>query len=107
EGTHGELSARLADGLCSDDADGFAQFHSRAGSQIAAITMDANTVLTFASEHRANFDFLDARAVNGASFEFVSFFVGAHEDFLGILRIMDVIAGMASDEALGELDDFV
>src|SRR5205807_229176 len=51
EGTHRELGARLADGLRSDDADSFAEFHGAAGGQVAAIAADANTALGFAGQH--------------------------------------------------------
>src|SRR5271155_2401373 len=43
EGAHGELRARLADGLRGNDADGFAHFDEAARGQIAAIAAAANS----------------------------------------------------------------
>src|ERR1700691_2154540 len=60
EGTHGELRSRLADGLRSDHARGFAEFYQAARGQIAAVAHDADAALGFASEHRANLHSLDS-----------------------------------------------
>src|SRR5205814_8956409 len=49
ERAHGELSARLPNGLRGDDANRLTQFDRRARGQIAAVTGDADAVLAFAS----------------------------------------------------------
>ena len=54
ERAHRQLRAGLADGLGGDDADGLAELDHAAGGQIAAVAMDANAVLAFASEHGAD-----------------------------------------------------
>src|SRR5262249_7882506 len=54
ERPHGELSARLADGLSGNDPYGFTKLDLAAGRQIAPIAFDAYALLAFAREHRAN-----------------------------------------------------
>ena len=107
ERAHGELRARLADGLRGDDAGGFAQFDPGARGQVAAIAIDADAVLAFAGQHRADLDFLDAGSVDQPGLDFVNLLVRLDEQFLRVLRIGDVIAREPADEALAELDDLV
>jgi hypothetical protein len=45
EGTHGELRARLADGLRGDDADRLADVHRRAAGKVTAVAMAADADL--------------------------------------------------------------
>src|SRR5215203_5700930 len=54
EGAHGELGARLPDGLRRDDADGFADLHHVAGRMLAPVALRADAALAFASKARAN-----------------------------------------------------
>jgi hypothetical protein len=41
EGTHRELRSRLADGLRSDDADGFTDVNRTPGREVAPVALDA------------------------------------------------------------------
>src|SRR5262249_28415766 len=66
EGTHGELRARLADGLCRDHADGFAQFHQAPGGEVTAIAHHADAALRFAGEHGTDLHPLDAGSLDRA-----------------------------------------
>src|ERR1039457_1705116 len=65
EGTHSELRTGFADGLRGDDADGFSPLHQPSGGQVAAVAHHADAALRFASEHRSDFDALDAGSLNG------------------------------------------
>ena len=60
EGAHGELGARLPDGLRGDDAHGFAAFDHAAGGEIASVAKLANAAPGFAGQHGADFDALNA-----------------------------------------------
>ena len=54
EGPHGQLSARLTDGLRRNNAHSLTRVHLSAPCQIAAITHGTNTVLGLTSERRAH-----------------------------------------------------
>ena len=60
EGTHGELRARLADGLRRDDADSLAVVDRGAPGQVAAVAGGADAVLRLADEHGTDLHLLDA-----------------------------------------------
>src|ERR1035441_8764636 len=107
ERTHGELRARLADGLRGDDAGGFAQFHPGARGQVAAIAIDAHAALAFAGQHRTDLDLLDVRVVDEPGLDFVDLLVRLSEQFLRLLRIRDVVARKPAHEAVAQLDHLV
>ena len=65
EGTHGELRARLADGLRGDDADRFAALDQAAGGEVASVAELADAALGFAGQHGADLDALDTGGLNG------------------------------------------
>ena len=56
EGTHGQLGARLADGLRGDVADSFTDGHQVVGGQGTAITELAHADAALAAEHRTDFE---------------------------------------------------
>ena len=64
ERAHGELRARLADGLRRDDADRFADIHLRAAREVAAVAGAANAGAGFARQHRAHLHRLHARLLD-------------------------------------------
>src|SRR5204863_9180343 len=72
ERTHGKLRAGLADGLSGDDTGGLAKLDQSAGREIAPVAGFADAVLAFASEHRADFDFLNAGRINLPGLDFVN-----------------------------------
>src|SRR5690606_32614074 len=59
EGTHGELGARLADRLCSDNADRFALVDRSTACEVATIALGANAIAGFAGQGRTDADRLD------------------------------------------------
>ena len=75
EGTHGELSARLANGLRGNDTHRLAQFNLVARGQVAAVAIDADTLLAFAGQHGADLDLLDASGVDQPGLDLVNFLV--------------------------------
>ena len=77
ERAHGQLRARFADGLGGDDADRLAQLDGAPGGQVAPVAVDADAVLAFAGQHRANLDPLDAGRLNRLGLELVDLLVGA------------------------------
>ena len=107
ERPHGELRAGLADGLRGDDADGLAELDQAAGRQVAAVAIDADAVLAFAGEHRADAHAFNARGFNALGLVLVNFLVGLDEKFLRVRRVHDVVAREPADEAVAELDHFV
>ena len=75
ERPHRQLRAGLADGLGGDDADGFAELDEAAGGEVAAVAMDADAVLAFAGEHRADAHAVNARGLNAFGLFLVNFLV--------------------------------
>ncbi len=104
EGAHGELSARLADGLGGNDADRLADVDHMATAQVTAIAHGANSAPGFAGQHRANFHLVNACSLDGIYPVFGDFFIHAN-DQLAAVRIKHVIAGHAAQNALADADD--
>src|SRR5713226_9050315 len=104
EGAHGELRARLADGLRSDDADGFAQFDHATGSEVAAIAQRANAAAGFASEHGTDAHALDSRALHLVG-EFLGDFLADVDDDRA-LEVLDLVERNAAHDAVAERLDF-
>ena len=75
EGTHGELGARLADGLCGDYADRLTELDQLARRERLAVAGSADTLLALARENRAHADPVDRRVHH----EGVHFRVAEHE----------------------------
>src|SRR5262249_46658406 len=63
EGPHRQLRSRLANRLCGDDSNRFAELHELPGRQVTAVTMRADSAAAFTSEHRTNLKLLDADAL--------------------------------------------
>src|SRR6185369_7843977 len=107
ERTHGELGAGFTDGLGGDDADRFTEFDQATGREVAAVAMDADALLAFAGEHRADADAINAGIVDIAGLVLVDFFIRTNEEFFRVRRIDDVIARESAHEAVREFHDFV
>ncbi len=107
ERPHRQLRARLADGLGGDDADRFAELDECTGGKVASITINANTVLAFAREHRADAHAVNARSLNAPGLFLVNFLVRANEKFLRVRRVDDVVAGEPAHKPVGQFNDFV
>ena len=104
EGTHGELRARLADGLRSDDADCFAQLDQSARGEVTAVAEDADATLGLAGEHGADLDALNAGSLDGRGEVFVDLLVDLDDDLT--LEVLEALERDAADDAVAQrLDD--
>ena len=101
EGAHGELGARLADGLGGDDADRLADIDRGAARQIAAIAFAANAFRQFAGQHRTHAHLLDMGGFDLLGQVFGDFLAALDEDFAGV-RMLDVFGRGAAQDAFGE-----
>src|SRR5262249_49182605 len=104
EGTHRELRAGFADGLCGDDADRFAELDHAARREVAAVAQRANSATRFAGEHGANAHALDTRRLNGVGELFGDFLVHVHNDVA--FEVLDLIERNAADDAVAQRLDF-
>ena len=101
ERAHGELRARLADGLGRDDTDGFAHVDRRTAGQIAPVALAANAVPGFAGQSRANADFLNPCILDGFDVLFLDQFALLDDDLAGG-RVLDGIGRGPAQHALAE-----
>src|SRR5512138_529295 len=60
ERTHRELRAGLADRLCRDDANGFAQVDAMTAREVTSVALCAHAVARLTRDRRANLDLIDA-----------------------------------------------
>ncbi len=107
ECAHRQLCSRLADGLCRDDADGFAALDHAASREVAAVAAAADAQFAFAREHGTNANLFHAGDFHLLGFGFVNEFVGVDDDLLDVAGINDVVAREAADKALAQFHDFV
>src|SRR6185312_15733256 len=105
EGTHGELRARLADGLRCDNADSLTHLNHLARAEVTAVAQDAAAALGFAGEHGANLYTLDTRCLNRGSLVFVDFLVDFDDGLTFV--ILQLFQRDAADDAVAQrLDGF-
>ncbi|KFB72910.1 MAG: hypothetical protein AW09_001871 [Candidatus Accumulibacter phosphatis] len=64
EGTHGQLRSGLANRLCSDDADRFADIDRRTTTEVATVTLGTQTVTGFAGQRGTRLDFVDTQLID-------------------------------------------
>ena len=105
EGPHGELGARLADGLGGDDAHRQPHLHELAGGEVAPVAEGAHPALGLAGEHGADAHPLDARGLGGVGGLLPDLLVGVHQDAAldGVLDLLE--ADPAHDAVAQGLDD--
>src|SRR5439155_6116857 len=101
ERAHGELGARLADGLRGDDADGLAGFDELARRHRPAVAGAADAVLRVARERRSDAHPLDARGGDELRRLAVDV-LAARDDALLRLRVVDVHRRDAAEQTVGE-----
>src|SRR5215831_19481015 len=105
EGAHGELSARLPDGLGGDDAYRLPELREAARAQVAAVAHDADAALRLAGERGADAYPLQAGVLDLLRQFLVDLGAGLHDD-LARERIADVLRGHAPEHAIAQrLDD--
>ena len=98
EGTHGELGARLADGLRGDNAAGLAELDHAAGAEVAAVAERAHAAARLAGEHRADLDLFHARALNGGGDILVDLLVDVDHDVAVV--VLDALERNAANDAV-------
>ena len=105
EGSHRELGAGFADGLCGDDAHSFTNLDHAACGKTATVAFDTDTALGFASKCRTDFELLVAdffqRGCSLLINELIFF-----ENGLACDRIFNRFAASAANDAGREADDF-
>ena len=100
ERTHGELRARLADGLRGDDAHRFAALDHSAGGQVAAVAELADAALRFAGQHRADLDALDTGRLNRRRQVFGDFLVDLDDQVAFVVEL--IFESHAADDAVAQ-----
>src|SRR6266480_4230728 len=111
EGAQRELGARLADGLCRQDADGFPQIHHVHGGEVAAVAHATHAALRLAGEHRADADRLDPRVLDRLRGLLVDQLAGLDQHLgplvlVQLVRVAHLIQRHAAHQALAHrLDD--
>ena len=101
EGTHGQLGARLTDGLRRNDTDSLAHIHRCAAGQIPAIAATTYTILGFASEHRTDLHFLNSRSGQRLDMPFLDHGTSRHNHIAGHIR--EVLGWEATQNARGQI----
>ena len=105
EGAHGQLGARLADGLGGDDADRLAHLDQVAAGQVAAVAQLADAALGLAGQDGADLDPLDADGLQLLGHRLGDLLVGGDDHGVGV-GVDDPLQGGAADDAVDErLDD--
>src|SRR5882724_6923527 len=88
EGTHRELSSRLADGLCRDDSGRLAQFDQTSRSQVAAVAHHADSAFGLASQHRTNLHPLDTSSLDRAGELLGNFLVDIYDHVAVVVFVL-------------------
>ena len=101
ERAHRELSARLANRLRRNNANGLTDLDHLAGGEVAAVALHADTATRFARQHGANLDLLDARILDFAGEVFVDLVVDV-DDRVALERIGDPLQRHAADDAVAQ-----
>src|SRR5215469_18796244 len=105
ERAHGELRARLADRLRSDNSDRLAKVHQMPAAQVAAVALDAHALTRLAGEHRADLDPLDAAVLDPTHLVLIDHLVGTYQH-LARERIAHIFERDPPEHAVAErLDD--
>ncbi len=105
EGPHGELRARLPDGLGGDDTHRLPQLGQPARAEVAPVAHHADPPLGVAGEGGADAHALQARLLDLLGQLLGDLVAGLHDDLAGE-RIADVLRGDATQDAVAQrLDD--
>ena len=70
ESTHGQLSAWLPNGLCSNNTNSLTDIHLMPTRQISTITLSTDTMASFACNNRAYNDSIHARSIKNFNLRF-------------------------------------
>ncbi len=106
ERTHGQLRARLTDGLGSDHTDGFAEVDQAATAQVAAVAGGAQTEAGFAGQCRAHLHFVHTSSLQLFDQVFVEQIASLGQQGAGLRVQHFVRSGTAQDTVAQRLDHF-
>src|SRR5258708_8634037 len=106
EGTHGELSARLADRLRRDDAHRFADIDAVTTAEVATIALRADAIARFAGDGRTHHDLVDAHLFQQLDQLLVDQYAGLDQHLAG-RRHHHVFGDHAAQYALAQAFDNV
>ena len=101
ERTHGQLRARLADGLGGDDADRLAGVDRLADGQVDAVALGADAAARLAGHDAADLDFLNAVLLEHLGIVGHEHMVGIEQHLAGLGR-HDGLGRVAAVDALAE-----
>ena len=97
EGAHGQLRARLTDGLRGDNANRFTDIHRRTAGEVAAIAQAAHTLTRITGQHGADFHLLHARFFDALRLHLINQLM-TRDDDLTRFRISHIfLRGTAQD----------
>ena len=102
EGAHGELGARLADGLRRDDADGRARAHQLTPGEVAPVAELADAALGLAGHRGADVDARHLKGFEAVGDGFVDLLVAVDDDLAGGV-VGHGSGGVAADDAVAEV----
>src|SRR5690606_33419802 len=106
EGTHGELSTGLTDGLRRNDAHGLTHVHHVSSSQIAPVTHGTDATTRLTGKHRTNHDLFDPSVLDTADMCLFKHAVGGDNDITSE-RINDLLKGHTTQDPIAQgLNDF-
>ena len=91
EGTHGQLGARLADGLGGDDAHRLTGAHGLADGQVDAVALGAHAAAGPAGEHGADLHRVDAVLLQGLRVVLAEHGVLGEQDLAGLRSLMSAV----------------
>ena len=106
EGTHGQLGAGLADGLCCDDTDGLAQLDGLTVCHIAAVAVCADTHLGAAGQQAADLQLGDACSLDVVGIVQVDHLALRYDDLAGD-GVDHIAHGVTTDDTLTEALDLL
>ena len=102
EGTHGELGARLADGLGRDDAHGLADVDQMAAGQVAPVAERADAAFGLAGQRRTHHDGGHAVLFQDLGLTFVDEGVFRQEHHVRVFGVIDRVEEHTPDGPFGE-----
>ena len=103
EGTQCQLSTRLTDSLCSNNADSFTFLNHLTCSKVTSIALSANTMFSFAGKNRADFHFIDTSSFNRLALCFANFFTSCNDKVSFVIQ--DVMYRNTTKDTLSECSD--
>ena len=103
EGTHGQLGARLTDGLRRNDTDRLALADLVAARKLTPVALYADAMSGFAGHRRTHLEFVDTQLVDQLDLALLQ--QGSIFDQYLAVGIFEILLQHATEHALAEVDD--